>query len=310
MKSNATLISTYQAITILKLNSKIKVQKKLHHLSVNLIGHTTENLIVLGYKGKERWWVHCKCGKITIVKTTRIRDGQKSCGCIANAEIHGGSYSESYPHFRRLLKRKTSPPIIKSWLGPKGFIHFIKDVGEIPKSGCILVTSTGATQCDKTSVRWVYDKSKFYLSEKSSFISYRAVKDRAKSDYLKHIKGESISKRWLDGEGLQNGFACFLEDLGPRPSKVHTVDRKNNFKGYTPENCRWATPRQQRRNQRSRVNWITYKGKRKTLSDWSKITGISWGVLKKRWIDGLPINLVMKPFGHTKQKQAVKRYRK
>ena len=45
-------------------------------------------------------------------------------------------------------------------------------------------------------------------------------------------------------------FANFLEDMGERP-EGKTIDRKNNDKGYYPENCKWATKKEQEGNKRN-----------------------------------------------------------
>lgn len=42
--------------------------------------------------------------------------------------------------------------------------------------------------------------------------------------------------------------------MGPKPSPLHTLDRKDNHKGYFKENCRWATPLEQNRNRRDPKN--------------------------------------------------------
>ena len=38
--------------------------------------------------------------------------------------------------------------------------------------------------------------------------------------------------------------------MGERPSPAHSIDRKDNSKGYEPGNCRWATASDQTRNSR------------------------------------------------------------
>lgn len=65
-------------------------------------------------------------------------------------------------------------------------------------------------------------------------------------------RGISICSRWRHGEGGVSGFACFLADMGRKPSPAHSIDRIDNDGDYTPKNCRWATSSEQRRNQRQR----------------------------------------------------------
>jgi hypothetical protein len=58
-------------------------------------------------------------------------------------------------------------------------------------------------------------------------------------------RGIKMCDRW---NGV-NGYRNFIEDMGERPSGM-TLDRVDNEKGYSPDNCRWATYEQQSLNKR------------------------------------------------------------
>lgn len=58
-------------------------------------------------------------------------------------------------------------------------------------------------------------------------------------------RGITVCDRW------RHDFAAFLADMGERPEGL-TLDRIDNDRGYSPDNCRWTTWTVQRRNQRAR----------------------------------------------------------
>ena len=60
-------------------------------------------------------------------------------------------------------------------------------------------------------------------------------------------RGIYVCERWLD-------FDRFIEDMGDRPSKNHSIDRINNDEGYNPSNCKWSTAKEQQSNKRSSRN--------------------------------------------------------
>lgn len=89
----------------------------------------------------------------------------------------------------------------------------------------------------------------------------------------------------------RESFSNFIADVGDRPSSRHTLDRKNNNKGYTPNNVRWATRRQQNNNSR-RVHKVTWNGQVRSLTAWSAATGIHRRTLVSRLQAGWPLKKV------------------
>lgn len=95
-------------------------------------------------------------------------------------------------------------------------------------------------------------------------------------DYARYGgRGITVCPSWLES------FETFFADMGPRPSPGHSIDRINVDGPYSPENCRWATVKEQQRNRRSNT-LVTHQGETLTLIEWSERTGLSYGALKLR----------------------------
>lgn len=99
-------------------------------------------------------------------------------------------------------------------------------------------------------------------------------------------RGISVDERWLD-------FNAFLSDMGPRPPKA-SLDRIDNGKGYSKENCRWATQVQQANNTRA-VRRVMYRGRLVTLRELSELTGIKLKTLRARVHLGVDESLLSVP---------------
>lgn len=65
-------------------------------------------------------------------------------------------------------------------------------------------------------------------------------------------RGIEVCQLWMAGDGKITGFECFVRDVGPRPSDLHSIDRINNDGNYEPGNVRWATSKEQNNNRRPR----------------------------------------------------------
>ncbi len=74
-------------------------------------------------------------------------------------------------------------------------------------------------------------------------------------------RGIVVCDRWRDS------FENFYADMGPRPSKRHSIERQNNEGNYEPSNCVWALPIAQGRNTRQNHN-VTMDGKTLCITAW------------------------------------------
>ena len=100
-------------------------------------------------------------------------------------------------------------------------------------------------------------------------------------------RGVKVCERWLE-------FTNFIEDMGRRPSKAHSLERIDVDGDYEPGNCRWATAREQARNRRDTV-WVDLGGGRKRkLIELVEQLGLKrevvYGRLKMGWSLGRAIS--------------------
>ncbi len=92
-------------------------------------------------------------------------------------------------------------------------------------------------------------------------------------------RGIDICKEWDDSDNfiewaLNNGYA---DDL--------TIDRVDNNKGYSPENCAWKTKKEQNDNRRSGLGKFLYKGEEKTLLKWCTELSLPYDSMRERIVN-------------------------
>lgn len=125
--------------------------------------------------------------------------------------------------------------------------------------------SGGCQTCGCSKLKHGYSDRPVWLSWKGMIARCCNPNDPEFANY--GGRGITVCERW------RNDFKAFLDDMGDRP-EGKTLDRKDNNAGYSPENCRWATPKEQGRNTRcSRL--ITWNGRTQCVVEWAEEIGIS-----------------------------------
>lgn len=92
-------------------------------------------------------------------------------------------------------------------------------------------------------------------------------------------RGIRVCERWRT-------FEHFLADMGARPPGT-SIDRINNDGDYEPDNCRWATKKEQDNNRRT-TQFLEVWGIRRPIMDWARRVGVSVKTIRQRLKMGWP----------------------
>ena len=100
-------------------------------------------------------------------------------------------------------------------------------------------------------------------------------------------------------------FVKFAADVGAPPSAVHTLDRKDNNRGYEPGNTRWATRKEQSVNRRNVIS-ANIGGVTKTLVEWCNEYNVKPGTVRQRVRAGISPKeaITMQPMRRSKYRGA------
>jgi hypothetical protein len=102
-----------------------------------------------------------------------------------------------------------------------------------------------------------------FLSEYRAWVSMKSRCSNTKVPCYHAYGGRGIKvcKEW------DESFPQFLRDLGPKPGPEYSIERIDVNGDYEPDNCKWATAKEQVNNRRITA-FITYKGVTKSRSEW------------------------------------------
>ena len=124
------------------------------------------------------------------------------------------------------------------------------------------------------------------MKQSPEYYTWVTMKDRCCNPRSKHharygSRGIKICTRWLDS------FENFFEDMGLRPEGL-SLDRIDNEGDYSPENCRWATPREQANNRRNTAR-VEFNGQAYTMARLARRFGIKVDTLRYRLQRGMTV---------------------
>lgn len=115
--------------------------------------------------------------------------------------------------------------------------------------------------------------------KRSEYNSWSGMKQRCY--YKKHIdyhnyggRGIFVCPEWSD-------FHKFYDDMGPKPSPEHSIERADTDGPYSKENCSWENREVQANNKRVCV-YVTMNGKTQTLTQWCRELSINVYTVNKR----------------------------
>lgn len=243
---------------------------------IELTGLKFGSWTVIEYTGLDdsskhsRWLCECVCGKRRFINGDTLRRGaSQSCGCIG--------------HARRAVEVRID--LAGRTFGLWRVLHLAGESGsrwECVCEGCgqvcIVAGNTlrrGASRsCGCAKIR--YGRPAHTIPEYRVWAKMIARCKNHHDPAFKHYGGRGIRvcKRWHD-------FKLFLQDMGPRLSNEHEIDRVDNNGDYEPGNCRWATHIEQANNKRNNVRF-EHAGERLTAPQWSRKTGLSATLIRTR----------------------------
>lgn len=114
----------------------------------------------------------------------------------------------------------------------------------------------------------------------AEYDAWRAMKNRCYTTSnlrFHHYGGRGISvcDRW------RHSFKAFLDDVGRRPTPMHSIDRIDVSGHYEPSNVRWATRKEQSNNRQDNHRY-EYNGRSLTMYEWARDVGLNVGTLHHR----------------------------
>jgi primosomal protein N' len=139
-------------------------------------------------------------------------------------------------------------------------------------------------------------KEKFYGKYSKAMVR---ITDPKNKDYHNY-GGRVLTFKWKNYLDFKKDmYKSYLKHCKIHGKNNTTLERVNNDKGYSKENCRWATFEEQAKNRRTNI-YITYKGETMIIADWARRLKISRQSVRYRLEKGWDIeSIINTPFKYS-----------
>ena len=152
--------------------------------------------------------------------------------------------------------------------------------GWVKSCGCLASENGRSRGLASKGAKYPGAGARHGMSHKPEHNAWAGMKQRCHNPRNKGFKnygarGIFVCERWRDS------FEAFLADMGRRPTDEHSLERIDNDGPYAPGNVRWATSVEQANNKRD-THLVDFGGRKVSLADAERLSGISQKVLYHR----------------------------
>ena len=234
---------------------------------------------------KRKWVCQCSCGTIKEVRTDTLKNGgSRCCGCKTKAYQSQSKLKQGSKH--DLAGMKFGDWTVLEYAGNShwlckctcGAVHRVQTgrlrfgaTNRCAKCNAGLITSERATTHGESN-------TKLY----GVFLGMHDRCERPSNRNYNRYGGRGICvcKEWSEKDGYIH-FSKWSKANGYKEGL--TIDRINNDGNYSPENCRWVTPRENANNT-STNRWVEIDGEKKTVAQWARYFNLPVHIFYSRYI--------------------------
>jgi len=229
--------------------------------------------------GTAKWLCKCDCGKTKSVSSSNLLKGHtKSCGCLLKSKISDLA-DKRFGKLVVIERTKNNSRGDTMWLCKCDCGNESIVTGRSLKSGA--TKSCGCGSKEALSNGWGSNKTHGMTNTRLYRIwcgikkrTEPSADERHKRDY--YNRGIKMCEEW------KSSFKAFYDwAINNGYSDKLTIDRKNNGGNYCPENCRWATNKEQSNNRRSNI-MIEFNGKTQNLTQWCVELNLEYEIIRER----------------------------